>query len=75
MENRPVRQEYAVVGTLPFPLGATIHGFNFWEGEEVKGKVVDIKPYIVFGYVLDTGSVLGPYDDVYTRRRESDDRE
>jgi hypothetical protein len=60
-------QHYTVTGKPAFTIGDEIEGFDFSEGKELQGKIVEITPYIVFGYVLDTGGVLGPHDDIYTR--------
>lgn len=58
--------EFTATGTPAFAIDDEISGFDFGEGKELQGKIVEIKPYIVFGYVLDTGAMLGPHDDIYT---------
>lgn len=47
-----------------YAVGDEVCGFSYAAGHECQGKIVKINAYTVYGYVLDTGEELGPYDDI-----------
>jgi hypothetical protein len=57
-------QEFTLQGTPRYKVGEHIYGFNFVTGE-LRGKIVEVKPCLIFAYVLEGGAELGPYDDIY----------